>query len=179
MSCAMICGEPNIWPMPTGRTKVSSRSLTLSADAVTVQVETPHAAVEQLLHSAFDLFVGDLQLLETNTAGGTPDRSDRKSDAARASAAAAAGGQAARNRPECDKESADSELAEQQQQLLRTRRYCDIKHLNVKILVNGMPDVYLNLDTDESYNLTVTSELTLATHDSFDCTILTMFPTIP
>lgn len=152
MSCAMICGEPNIWPMPTGRTKVSSRSLTLSAAAVTLHVDTPFAPVEALVRSAFELFAGDLLLLEANSASAPVERSTAKTRPA-----AAAG-------PECTKEAtaaaellAEQQRQQQQQQLARQAKYCDIKHLNVRIAVGGAADVYLSLETDESYNLTVTS----------------------
>lgn len=143
--------------MPTGYTKVSSRSLTLSSAAATLHVDTKFPAVEQMVRAAFELFVDDLQLLEAN---GRPeadagDRSGRGSTGAAAAAAATP--------KKCEKDEATIELEEQlrvqEKALLQQRqRDCDIKRFNVRIAVSTIPDVHLSLDMDESYNLTVTSE---------------------
>lgn len=176
MTCAMTCGEPNIWPMPTGRTKISRRSLTLLSEAATLHVDTKFPAVEQMLRAAFDLFVGDMQQLEMNGAASAAAEQQQQQQLAgslsgrRTTSASAAQAASSAERRTVDKgESAaecrtDAEREEQQQQRLlfqqqqRLNQHYDIQHLVVKIAVTSIPDVHLNLDMDESYNLTLTSE---------------------
>lgn len=156
----MICGEPNIWPMPTGRTKVSSRSLTLSSETATLHVETRFPAVQQLVESAFELFVGDLQVLEANSVTSAAASVGTNRGASRASSSSSAAATDPANKPKStDCGNVDEQSQEQQQQQRqRINRNADVKHFNVKVYVTASAEVYLNLDTDESYNLTLTSE---------------------
>lgn len=64
MSCAMICGTSNIWPMPTGKVSLSSRSLTFKSNQIQLNVKTEFAEAKQLLDSAYNVFLVDLKALE-------------------------------------------------------------------------------------------------------------------
>lgn len=139
MSCAMICGEPNIWPMPTGKTSVSSRSLTLTSSKVAFHIDTKFPKVQQQLQSAFDIFVADLQAMESSSQTVTRDSNE--------------GGDKTAEKG-LDKQSEQS-VAEEVQ---RDSRNCDIQKVIIRVAVTSVPDVYLHMDMDESYNLTVASE---------------------
>lgn len=140
MSCAMICGDPNIWPMPTGKTSVSSRSLTLTSDKIALHIDTKFPKVQQQLQTAFDIFMLDLQAMESTISLASDDTSPNDEKTAG---------------PGASKQSEQS-IAEEVQ---RENRNCDIKKVIVRVAVTSVPDVYLHLDMDESYNLTVASEL--------------------
>lgn len=64
MSCAMICGNINIWPMPTGILSLSSNSMTFNSDQIQLNVKTSFKDAKQLLANAYDVFDFDLKLLE-------------------------------------------------------------------------------------------------------------------
>lgn len=64
MSCAMICGTSNIWPMPTGKVSLSSRSLTFKSNQIQLNVKTEFDEAKQLLDSAYNVFLVDLKALE-------------------------------------------------------------------------------------------------------------------
>lgn len=134
----MICGEPNIWPIPTGKTTVSSRSLTLTSDTIALHIDTKFPKVQQQLQTAFDIFLQDLQSLESSTTGGVSGNAGSTSD---------------EKTGRSDKEAVQLQsLAEEQQ------RNCDIKKVTVRIAVTSIADVHLHMDMDESYNLTVASK---------------------
>lgn len=126
----MICGEQNnIWPMPTGKTTIGSRSLTFSLDAVSLQIDTKFSNVKTLFHNAFSIFLNDLKLLI-----GPIDASN------------------ALNK----KSTQDStEMVEQH----HLKKNCDINKLIIFVLISNSPEINLNLETDESYNLTMSSKL--------------------
>lgn len=170
----MTCGEPNIWPMPTGRTQIGRRSLTLLSEAAALHVDTKFPAVEQMLRAAFDIFVGDIQQLEVNGAASAVEQqqhqvagslSGKSIASAQSASISSSDERRASNKGEQPVEcKTDAEREEQQQQRQqfqqqqRLNQHYDIQHLLVKIAVTTIPDVHLNLDMDESYNLTLTSE---------------------
>lgn len=129
--------------MPTGKTSVSSRSLTLSSDTIALHIDTKFAAVEKQLQTAFDIFLLDLQALEA-----TSDTQSSANGAVRAE----------------DVKSADSRRGDRQSEqsmaedIRREARSCDIKKLIIRVAVTSVSDVYLHMEMDESYNLTVASK---------------------
>lgn len=132
MSCAMICGEPNIWPKPTGRTKLNSRSATLSTDIISLHMDTRFSEVEQLFRSAFRIFLNDLQNMEAQSIAGGDGNNHNSEEKINS------------------KEAIDDQTD--------VKRHCDILQLNLKVIITGtLPEVYPHLDIDESYNMTVTS----------------------
>lgn len=126
--------------MPTGKTSVSSRSLTLTSDKIAVHIDTKFPKVQQQLQTAFDIFMVDLQAMESSVATSTGESNTRDDKSAEKGS---------------DKQSSEQSLAEEVQ---RENRNCDIKKVIVRIAVTSVPDVYLHIDMDESYNLTVASK---------------------
>lgn len=147
MSCAMVCGDSNIWPMPTGKTSLSTRSLTLRSDVIAMHVESEFNEVERMFRLAFDIFMTDLRNLEASvgavvTGAARGSSSDHQHDE-RTSSRESGGGQ----QPKPPNES-------------NAKKHCDIRNLDVKVVIVGSPNVYVSLDMDESYNMTVLSKRT-------------------
>ncbi|XP_067631937.1 probable beta-hexosaminidase fdl isoform X2 [Eurosta solidaginis] len=64
MTCAMTCGEVNIWPHPTIKTAISSVSLKFTMEDVQLQMDTPHSDVETQFKHAFAYFLSDLRRIQ-------------------------------------------------------------------------------------------------------------------
>ncbi|XP_054736757.1 probable beta-hexosaminidase fdl isoform X2 [Anastrepha obliqua] len=64
MTCAMTCGEVNIWPHPTIKTAISSVSLTFTMEDVQLRMDTPHSAVESQFKQSFAYFLSDLRRIQ-------------------------------------------------------------------------------------------------------------------
>lgn len=137
MSCAMVCGDSNIWPMPTGKTSLSTRSVTLRAVDIAIHVETKFTEVERMFRLAFDIFLTDLRDLE-------------------ASLGAVVNGKQGSS----EREEKSNKESGQNPDVSETEKHCDIKNLDVKVMIDGSPNVYVSLDMDESYNMTVLSKYT-------------------
>lgn len=144
MSCAMVCGDSNIWPMPTGKTSLSTRSLTLRSVDIAINVETKFSEVERMFRLAFDIFMTDLRDLEASLGSFV-------------SGAAATRGSSEHQRGE---KSTNKESG-QNPDVSESDKHCDIKNLDVKVVIDGSPSVHVSLDMDESYNMTVLSKYTL------------------
>lgn len=141
MSCAMVCGDSNIWPMPTGKTSLSTRSLTLRSADIAVHVETKFSEVERMFRLAFDIFMTDLRDLEGSL--GAP-----------VNGAASARGSSERQHDE----KSSSKESGQNPDVSESGKHCDIKNLDIRVMIDGSPNVYVSLDMDESYNMTVLSK---------------------
>lgn len=139
MSCAMVCGDSNIWPMPTGKTSLSTRSLTLRSVDIAMHVETKFSEVERMFRLAFDIFMTDLKELESVSNGATSARGS--------------------NERQRDEKSTSKESG-QNPDVSEAEKHCDIKNLDVRVVIDGSPNVYVSLDMDESYNMTVLSKYT-------------------
>lgn len=128
MSCAMICGTSNIWPMPTGKVSLSSRSLTFKSNQIQLNVKTEFDEAKQMLDSAYNVFLVDLKALEnqhlsngatmTGTGAGA-------ADAAAASAAATANGNAQTTNPILSHVHIKSDLDKINNQMKGKQQYMD------------------------------------------------------
>ncbi|XP_036331673.1 probable beta-hexosaminidase fdl [Rhagoletis pomonella] len=64
LTCAMTCGEVNIWPHPTIKTAISSVSLKFTMEDVQLRMDTPHSVVETQFKQAFAYFLSDLRRIQ-------------------------------------------------------------------------------------------------------------------
>ncbi|XP_012157520.1 probable beta-hexosaminidase fdl isoform X2 [Ceratitis capitata] len=211
MTCAMTCGEVNIWPHPTIKTAISSVSLKFTMEDVQLRMDTPHSAVETQFKQAFAYFLSDLRRIQR-----LPSAAENSDGAAVVGREAATDDKAAVRSPL----SVQQKLQEQQQQgqleqqnlqrnrarrhipdaddvggetvstyksrhkrrhvdigralsnnlgdnlapaailssVFNTRRHCDVDTLLVEVEVHKSGEIYLSLDTDESYKLSVAHE---------------------
>lgn len=134
MSCAMICGEPHVWPRPTNKTTLSSQSLTFDSDQLNIDVVTAFPEAKQLMLQAYEIFLYDLKLLEEKEAGIDETNSELSNS---------------------DKKLKSNDNVSE----WSTAKYCDIKRINIKAEISTIPEVFSHLDMDESYELNITSKL--------------------
>jgi len=57
-TCSMLCGPPNVWPMPS---KIALSTTTTKFSAVTLEIGLKFNAVSNLLSQAFDVFKNQLR----------------------------------------------------------------------------------------------------------------------
>lgn len=169
MSCAMICGTSHIWPMPTGKVSLSSRSLTFQSNQLHFDIKTTFNEAKQLLHSAYNVFLLDLKSLEGQPVPSStqPDLDKTNNQFNGDKVATNLGSKADAN------DIANANINE------NSNQNCDIKKFIINAEIQAMGDVFLHMETDESYELNVTSEyilksridswkfLTLQFHDLF------------
>lgn len=133
MSCAMICGEPHVWPMPTNRTTLSRQSLTFNSNQLNIGVVTTFSEAKRLLLQAYEIFLYDLKLLEEK---------DTENDYAKSELS------------NTDKKSRSYDNVSEWSRA----KHCDIKQINIKVEISTIAEVYNHLDMDESYELDITSK---------------------
>ncbi|XP_055315467.1 probable beta-hexosaminidase fdl isoform X1 [Sitodiplosis mosellana] len=151
MSCAMICGTSNIWPMPTGKVSLSSRSLTFKSNQLQFDIKTAFSEAEQMLNSAYDVFLFDLKSLEeqhTRTSSQSNDveknkNKNKNNQQINGEKSADDNGQKA--------DSAKMKVDE------NANQSCDINKFIINAEIQTMGDVFLHMDVDESYELNVTN----------------------
>lgn len=91
----MICGTSNIWPMPTGKVSLSSRSLTFKSNQIQLNVKTEFSEAKQLLDSAYNVFLVDLKVLENQHSHDGGSGGDRRGGGGRDGTATGAASAAA------------------------------------------------------------------------------------
>ncbi|XP_055610390.1 probable beta-hexosaminidase fdl isoform X2 [Uranotaenia lowii] len=151
LTCSMTCGPINIWPQPTGKTVIGSKTSRFRLGDVKVQVKASTPAVEQLLEKAFGVFKDELQAVlvahgahkvdenqsSSTTAEGGPDSDRGKPDSAGA--------------PDKSSDTAKIHFYKP----VDDHKY-DIDKFDVRITLIKPSETYLTLETDESYNLSIT-----------------------
>lgn len=167
MTCSMTCGEINIWPHPTIKSGVSSKSLTFSLEDIQLRLDTPYTQVETHFRQSFELFLKDLRRIQrldfrehaADTAapsgGGNIDLGskadstlDVKPRTKRRRFADA--GQQESYRLKSDNIAAVSILAN----AFGVRKRCDIDTFTVNVAIHKFGEMNLNFETDESYQVT-------------------------
>lgn len=138
LTCTMTCGSiPNIWPNPTGKSIGSSKSLTFQSHNVRLQISTKFNDVERMLENAFDIFLADLKGMES---GSVVDVDVQKKSSASDS-------------------NGERDSERDGDQITHRNRNCDIENVDVNVAVTHSDVTFVHLDMDESYNLTIKSEL--------------------
>lgn len=151
MSCAMICGTSNIWPMPTGKISLSSRSLTFKSNQLHFDVKTTFSEAKQLLISAYNVFLFDLKTLEEqhahhNSAQNDLDNNNNSNNDNN------------KNQKNSEKTiDMDGPKTNSAKVDENSNQSCDINKFIINAEIQSIGDVFLNIDTNESYELNVTS----------------------
>uniref|UniRef100_A0A6B2E9I4 Beta-hexosaminidase n=1 Tax=Phlebotomus kandelakii TaxID=1109342 RepID=A0A6B2E9I4_9DIPT len=141
LTCSMTCGSPNIWPEPTGKVTLGSKSLTFSTAHVKAHIETPFEKVENLFREAFVVFMDDLRLIENI---------DKEDKASHEENHAAEVNEVATSAPAGAKHLEDTHC--------RPEHPCDVDHVEISVKITKFSDTFLRSDTDESYNITMKSD---------------------
>lgn len=131
----MKCGPPNLWPLPTIKIALGSHSNMVSAAMIKLNVRTQFEKVEELYKDAFIVFQNELITMEKNSLS---DVEEEK-----------------RAEQEVNKNyviSGDKIVAN----LINGN---SLSNMEIEVHIIKSPDIHLTLETDESYNLTITRKL--------------------
>lgn len=129
MTCAMICGNIHIWPMPNGLISLSSQSLTFDSNQIKFNVQTAFKDAKQLLMNAYGIFDVDLKLME-----------GRKS-----------------HTEQNDNNQTNEDNSNRNNKKSNTKQNCDINKFLINAEIQSIADIDLNMEMDESYELNVTT----------------------
>lgn len=118
----------------------------MRSDLLSLHIDTQFKEVDRLFRQAFDVFVTDLQTLE----GSLPPPSLANSD----------GSDGGNERASAVDRNADNQNGRESSSNDRAaeKKNCDIKRFNIGVVVSSSAAVHLTIDTDESYNLTMSSK---------------------
>lgn len=164
MTCSMTCGDINIWPHPTIKSGVSSKSLTFSMVSVQLRMDTPYMQVETHFRQTFELFLKDLRRIQRLDFMEKPPEAVEKATAdvdlnnpeniheakQRQQRRFADAGQHESHRLRGENIAAASILAS----AFGLRKHSDIDTFTINVAIHKFADMNLNFDTDESYQLT-------------------------
>lgn len=71
----MICGEINIWPLPSIKSELSTEALTFSMNSIRVLIDTKFKAVDKQIRASLNIFRKHLQRMQRKN----PSRNTAKS----------------------------------------------------------------------------------------------------
>lgn len=135
-SCSMLCGGyTKIWPEPT-KSYIGTSANSFSLLNVQYKIKTPFKNVENLLESAFSVFMDELHKI-FHSSSSTSDE----------------GGGSSTTRLYKDDRSSSSDFAS-----VHRKHSNNHSTVNIFLYVLKTSDIHLSLSTDECYNLTMTRE---------------------
>lgn len=155
-TCSMLCGPPNLWPMPTIKIVLSSKALKFKASDIKFSVNSAYKNVNNLLKSAFDIFLREIQDFEL----GVIEVPSNEGSVAGGDNEGAKGESSNKHDKLLVKNSDKTENNEISDNFLpflsmgNGKKY-DVQRFNINAKVTQSSDTYLTLHTDESYNLTL------------------------
>ena len=170
----MVCGGPNIWPLPTIKTNISSQSLTFKSNLIKFNAVSQFDGAKNLLEQAYDVFLHDLKNLENHRdenangvgsnggSGGAGPGSDSNGNAPGndlANDQRNAGAPSETRNGDGDATVRDRDNnGNGNGKFHNADKICDIKNIHIISEITHVPEIYLQLDTDESYELNITSK---------------------
>lgn len=131
----MLCGSQTLWPEPTGKSLIGTNANSFQLNDVRYKVQTPFRNVEYLMESAFSIFLEEVKQIQ-HASGGRPNEETVKSstksyrDVAYSSSMASTSSMRRRN----------------------------LANVNIYVNVIKTADVHLTLNTDECYNVSMSSK---------------------
>lgn len=132
----MLCGPQTLWPEPSIKSLIGTNANSFHLNDVQYKVQTPFRVVENLMESAFTVFLEEIKQIRSASGGHSPD------DALRTS-----------TRSYRDVTHSGSRVEPQ------TSHRRNLTTVNIYVHVIKTADVHLTLNTDECYNITMSSEL--------------------
>lgn len=146
MTCKMQCGPLNVWPQPTKKAILGSSSLNFNSKDIKVKLSTLHRDVEKLIRQSVSIFENDVKHLEEDNMEediNSEDLDDGKY-------------QRRRSRHEQKGNEDHNSFAPHRNEV--NEKY-DVDSVLLDIKITTFPEIYLTLETDESYNLSLERKL--------------------
>jgi beta-hexosaminidase Fdl len=144
LTCSMLCGPQTLWPEPSIKSLIGTNANSFQLSDVRYKVQTPFKNVENLMESAFSIFIEELKQIVHASGGKTPDLTPRTSTRSY-------------------KDSSYSSMTS-------TTHRKNLVNVNIYVNVIKTADVHVTLNTDECYNITMSSKkktFVLSTHFLF------------
>ena len=130
----MLCGPQTLWPEPTIKSLVGTNANSFNLNDVQYKIQTPFKTVESLMESTFSVFFEEIKQIKA-ASGGVSVNDDLKTI----------------TKPFKDVKYSGSRMETSTNQ----RRNFTIVNIYVNVIKTA--DVHLSLNTDECYNLTMSS----------------------
>lgn len=146
MTCSMTCGDINLWPHPTIKTAVSSKSFRFTMTDIELHIDTKFKDVENLFRQAYNLFLQDLRVIE-------------KIDYHIDSNGILIEDVKTQRTNNINSNNNNNNLVRNSNELYNSfykkqKKYnCDIDSLLIDVSIIKSNVLYVNFDTDESYNI--------------------------
>lgn len=131
----MLCGSQTLWPVPTVKSLIGTNANSFHLNDVQYKAQTPFKNVESLMESAFSVFLEEVKQMKHASGWKSTD------DALRTST----------------RTYRDVTYSGTRADGLTTRRR-NLTTVNVYVSVVKTSDVHLTLNTDECYNITMSSK---------------------
>lgn len=131
----MLCGTPSLWPEPTVKSLIGTNANSFHLNDVQYKAQTPFKNVESLMESAFSVFLEEVRQMKHASGWKSTD------DALRTST----------------RTYRDVTYSGTRAEGSTTRRR-NLTTVNIYVSVVKTSDVHLTLNTDECYNITMSSK---------------------
>lgn len=134
LTCSMTCGPSIVWPQPTIKSTIGTDALSFMSDGITLKLKTIFKKVDELFRQSFEIFRDEIKLIEN--ANEESLKVDKEKE---------------------QKENNINVLVNNDNEIIngRNKRHADGLNFEVEVIIRKYHDIYLTLDSDESYNLTV------------------------
>lgn len=135
----MLCGTQTLWPEPTGKALIGTNANSFRLTDVQFKVQTPFRNVESLMESAFSIFLEEIKQIKRASGGKSSDEDALKTST---------------------RSYRDVTYSSNRVEQSRTHHRRNLTTVNIYVNVIKTADVHLTLNTDECYNITMSSKET-------------------
>lgn len=136
LTCSMLCGSQTLWPEPSVKSLIGTNAVSFHINDVQYKVQTPFKNVENLMESAFSVFVDEVRQIK-HASGGSTTEDELKSST---------------------KSYRESPYSSSTRAGTFTSPKRNLTTVNIYVNVVKTADVHLTLATDECYNITMSSK---------------------
>lgn len=136
LTCSMLCGSQTLWPEPSIKSLIGTNAVSFHLNDVQYKVQTPFKNVENLMESAFSVFVDEVRQIKHASGGSSSDDEPKSST------------KSYRESPYSSSTRAGNFVSPKR----------NLTTVNIYVNVVKTADVHLTLATDECYNITMSSK---------------------
>lgn len=135
LTCSMLCGSQTLWPEPSIKSLIGTNAVSFHLNDVQYKVQTPFKNVENLMESAFSVFVDEVRQIKHASGGSSDDELKSSTKSYR-----------------------ESTFSSSTRAGTSTSPKRNLTTVNIYVSVVKTADVHLTLSTDECYNITMSSK---------------------